>query len=71
MASSAKRKASDSVDSAPNKEKKSKAWYGPSRNGAREGQSIRPGDAGIWATCDKGREKKAIGELRDLCQEVS
>lgn len=31
---------------------------------------ILPGDHGIWATCDKGREGKCTGELRDLFNEV-
>ena len=32
---------------------------------------IQPGDSGIWATCDKGREAKCIGELRDLFAEYA
>ncbi|KAI9757656.1 MAG: hypothetical protein M4579_003381 [Chaenotheca gracillima] len=28
--------------------------------------TIEPGDSGIWATCDKGREGKCTSELRDL-----
>ncbi|KAL1303307.1 hypothetical protein AAFC00_006712 [Neodothiora populina] len=33
---------------------------------AFKNRSIQPGDSGIWATCDKGREGKCIAELRDL-----
>ena len=32
--------------------------------------TIEPGDAGIWATCDRNKEAKCVGELRDLFQEV-
>ncbi|THX68927.1 hypothetical protein D6D04_10439 [Aureobasidium pullulans] len=32
---------------------------------------ILPGDQGIWATCDKGREGKCTGELRDLFNEYA
>ena len=32
---------------------------------------IQPGDSGIWATCDKGRERKCIGELQDLFAEYA
>ncbi|KAI9834214.1 MAG: hypothetical protein M1819_003052 [Sarea resinae] len=31
--------------------------------------SIEPGDAGIWATCSKGKEGKCVGELKDLFDE--
>ena len=30
-----------------------------------------PGDSGIFATCNKGREPKCIGELRDLFAEYA
>lgn len=30
-----------------------------------------PGDSGIFATCNKGREKKCVGELRDLFSEYA
>nr|POE64853.1 uncharacterized protein c25h2.10c [Quercus suber] len=32
---------------------------------------IEPGDSGIWATCNKGKEGKCIGELRDLFAEYA
>lgn len=32
---------------------------------------IQPGDSGIWATCNKGKEGKCIGELRDLFAEFA
>lgn len=34
-------------------------------------RTIQAGDAGIWVTCDKGREGKCIGELKDLFNDVS
>jgi len=34
--------------------------------GAVQAKVIQPGDSGIWATCNKGREGKCVGELRDL-----
>jgi len=30
-----------------------------------------PGDSGIFATCNKGRESKCVGELRDLFSEYA
>lgn len=39
----------------------------PARQG---GGSIEPGDSGIWATCNMGREAKAVGELKDMFEEV-
>ncbi|OMP85956.1 hypothetical protein BK809_0002168, partial [Diplodia seriata] len=33
------------------------------------GGSIEPGDSGIWATCNMGREAKAVAELRDMFEE--
>jgi tRNA acetyltransferase TAN1 len=30
-----------------------------------------PGDSGIFATCNKGREPKCVGELRDLFAEYA
>jgi hypothetical protein len=30
-----------------------------------------PGDSGIFATCNKGREPKCVGELRDLFSEYA
>lgn len=32
---------------------------------------IMPGDTGIFATCNKGREAKCVGELRDLFSEYA
>lgn len=34
-------------------------------------KAIYPGDSGIWATCDRGREAKCIGELKDLFAEYA
>jgi len=30
-----------------------------------------PGDSGIFATCNKGREARCVGELRDLFSEYA
>lgn len=35
-------------------------------NNETHARAIQPGDSGIWATCVKGKESKAVGELRDL-----
>lgn len=40
-------------------------------NKAGPTQAILPGDSGIWASCQKGREGKCIGELRDLFNEYA
>lgn len=32
-------------------------------------RTIEAGDSGIWVTCNKGRERQCIGELRDLFSE--
>ena len=50
-----------------------KQWQVPRRaaSGRPPTQSIQPGDSGIWATCNKGREGKCIGELRDLFAEYA
>jgi hypothetical protein len=34
------------------------------------GASVESGDAGIWVTCQRGLEKKAISEMILLCDEV-
>lgn len=39
--------------------------------GAIQAKVIQPGDSGIWATCNKGREGKCVGELRDLFSEYA
>jgi tRNA acetyltransferase TAN1 len=63
-----KRKATDE-GGRPGKTRKQ--WRVPRANEAAfKNRSIQYGDSGIWATCDKGREGKAIGELKDLFQEV-
>lgn len=70
MASSQKRKANEESSQPPNKRQR-KQWRVPRQhdNTSSETRSIQPGDSGIWATCDKGRERKCIGELRDLFTE--
>lgn len=41
---------------------------------APKGRSVAPpykaGDAGIWITCPKGKERKCIGEMMDVFDEV-
>lgn len=39
--------------------------------GAIQASVIQPGDSGIWATCNKGREGKCVSELRDLFSEYA
>ena len=48
-------------------------WRVPRKNdrGAVQAKVIQPGDSGIWATCNKGREGKCVGELRDLFTEYA
>ncbi|KAI9680815.1 MAG: hypothetical protein M1817_004255 [Caeruleum heppii] len=75
MAEIKKRKADVAADEAA--QKRNKDWRGDGttdrlprqhRSGSKQAShlTIEPGDTGIWATCDKGREGKCIGELRDL-----
>lgn len=40
------------------------------RDHRKQGPTIESGDAGIWATCEMGKEGKCVGELRDLLEEV-
>ncbi|KAF2219876.1 hypothetical protein BDZ85DRAFT_204729, partial [Elsinoe ampelina] len=32
---------------------------------------VKPGDAGIWVTCHKNKERKCIGEMKDLLSEYT
>jgi len=50
-----------------------KQWRVPYKNdrGAVQAKAIQPGDSGIWATCNKGREGKCVGELRDFFTEYA
>jgi tRNA acetyltransferase TAN1 len=41
----------------------------PRRDGIQS-RAIKPGDAGIWATCAMKKEAKSVSDLRDLFQEV-
>ncbi|KAB2576223.1 Thump domain-containing protein [Lasiodiplodia theobromae] len=65
---SRKRKApADDHSHAGKRSKGRRQWRSlPARQG---GGSIEPGDAGIWATCNMGREAKAVGELKDMFEE--
>ena len=42
-----------------------------SETNAKERRVIQQGDSGVWATCDKGKERQCIGELRDLFAEYA
>lgn len=65
-----KRKAGE--DAAQSTSKRKKQWRVPRKDDAGSySKAIQPGDSGIWATCDKGREGKCIGELRDLFAEYA
>lgn len=50
-----------------------KQWRVPrgTHNGPLVPRTIQAGDSGIFATCNKGREKKCVGELRDLFAEYA
>nr|POE93228.1 uncharacterized protein c25h2.10c [Quercus suber] len=54
-----------------------KQWRVPRKSGDHnntgqpQAKVIEPGDSGIWATCNKGKEGKCIGELRDLFAEYA
>ncbi|KAK4692653.1 tRNA acetyltransferase TAN1, partial [Lecanoromycetidae sp. Uapishka_2] len=66
------RKRKPDSDIAGSEAKKSKQWRTP-RNGQHNyaAPTIEPGDAGIWATCEMGKEGKCTGELQDLFQEYA
>ncbi|KAF6235588.1 hypothetical protein HO173_006271 [Letharia columbiana] len=70
MEESKKRKSEAS--NGDNAQRKSKPWRVP-----RKGQpnyvnpTIEPGDSGIWATCELGKEGKSTAELRDLFEEYA
>ncbi|KAM0715850.1 hypothetical protein Q7P37_008364 [Cladosporium fusiforme] len=53
--------------------KTKKQWRVPrgTHNGPLVPRTIQAGDSGIFATCNKGREKKCVGELRDLFAEYA
>ena len=49
--------------------KRSKPWRMPRKGTSKP--TIDPGDAGIWATCEMGKEGKCTSELRDLFDEYA
>ena len=52
--------------------KKSKQWRVPKKGQSNYvAPSIEPGDSGIWATCEMGKEGKSTAELRDLFEEYA
>ena len=53
-------------------QKKSKQWRTPKKGQSNYvAPSIEPGDSGIWATCEMGKEGKSTAELRDLFEEYA
>jgi len=74
MDAGTKRKATDEESNTGDKRVKTKKqWRVPRKNdrGAIQAKAIQPGDSGIWATCNKGREGKCVAELRDLFTEYA
>lgn len=52
--------------------KKPKQWRTPKKGGhSYAAPTIEPSDAGIWATCEMGKEGKCTGELRDLFEDYA
>ncbi|KAG8629718.1 hypothetical protein KVT40_001337 [Elsinoe batatas] len=72
MGQGEKRAAPDQA-SGPGTKKAKKSWRTPNKNGVprRENAGIKPGDAGIWITCHKNKERKCIGEMKDLLSEYT
>ena len=70
MKGNKKRKPEASIgDSDP---KRPKPWRVPMKGqGSYAAPIIEPGDAGIWATCEMGKEGKCTAELRDLFNEYA
>ncbi|KAK0254126.1 hypothetical protein LTS09_010847 [Friedmanniomyces endolithicus] len=68
-----KRKLDDSIGRDEKRPKSKKQWQVPRRNdhGGVQAKAIQPGDSGIWATCNKGREGKCVGELQNLFTEYA
>ncbi|KAF4556319.1 tRNA acetyltransferase TAN1-like protein [Elsinoe fawcettii] len=54
-------------------EQMKKSWRVPHKNGPppRENLTLRPGDSGIWITCQKNKERKCIAEMCDLIGEYT
>ncbi|KAK4549186.1 hypothetical protein LTR36_007644 [Oleoguttula mirabilis] len=75
MESGSKRKASgEGGENSDKRAKTKKQWRVPrsnDRGAIQQAKAIQPGDSGIWATCNKGREAKCVGELRDLFAEYA
>ena len=66
-----KKRKSDASNGGPNP-KKSKPWRVPKKGQPNYiAPSIEPGDSGIWATCEMGKEGKCTAELKDLFEEYA
>ncbi|KAH0084662.1 hypothetical protein KCU96_g10654, partial [Aureobasidium melanogenum] len=72
MADASKKRAAPAGGADKSNKKSKKQWRVPRKADQYASQKvILPGDQGIWATCDKGREGKCTGELRDLFNEYA
>lgn len=70
MEESKKRKSEASSEGST--QKRSKQWRVPKQGQSNYvAPSIAPGDCGIWATCEMGRESRSTAELRDLFEEYA
>ena len=66
-----KKRKSEASNGGPNP-KKSKPWRVPKKGQPNYiAPSIEPGDSGIWATCEMGKEGKCTAELKDLFEEYA
>jgi tRNA acetyltransferase TAN1 len=66
-----KKRKSESATGGSNS-KRSKPWRVPKKGQANyAAPSIEPGDAGIWATCEMGKEGKCTAELKDLFEQYA
>ncbi|CAK4034219.1 related to dihydropteroate synthase [Lecanosticta acicola] len=68
MEAGIKRKAHDAAENPEKRARTKKQWRVPRKNdhGAPHAKVIEPGDSGVWITCQKGKEVKCIGEMKDL-----
>ncbi|CAG5149011.1 uncharacterized protein ALTATR162_LOCUS2283 [Alternaria atra] len=57
-------------DGGDKRAKGKRTWDMPRRGGIQS-RAIKPGDAGIWATCAMKKEAKSVSDLRDLFQEYA
>ncbi|KAI4618008.1 uncharacterized protein J4E87_008017 [Alternaria ethzedia] len=65
-----KAEARERHDGGDKRAKSKRNWDMPRRDGSQS-RTIKPGDAGIWATCAMKKEAKSVSDLRDLFQEYA